>query len=771
MDISKLIAAEIKCEKWQTDAAIKLIDEGNTIPFISRYRKEVTGSLDDTQLRTLYERLTYLRNLEQRKEEVIAAIDEQGKLTEELKEQILAAEKLVTVEDLYRPFKQKKRTRADMARKRGLEPLALFILEQKTDHPVEEEAAKYVTGKIEPESDSKEDKVKASEKEVLNVEAAIAGALDIIAEQISDNATYRTFIRELTRKEGKLLSKAKDEEAESVYQNYYDYEEPVEKIAGHRVLAVDRGEAEGFLSVSIEAPEERILSYLEKQLLTSENPYTTPLIKEAAADAYQRLIEPSIEREIRSELREMAEDGAIVVFEKNLTQLLMQPPVAGKTVLGWDPAFRTGCKLAVVDATGKVLDTKVIYPTAPHNRIEEAKRVLKQMIKKYGVSLISVGNGTASRESEQVIVELLKEIPEAHVSYVITNEAGASVYSASSLAAEEFPEFDVGQRSAVSIARRLQDPLAELVKIDPKSIGVGQYQHDMNQKKLSSALDGVVEDSVNRVGVDLNTASAALLSHISGINSSIAKNIVAYREENGRFVSRKDLLKVSKLGPKAFEQCAGFCRITGGKEPLDATSVHPESYDAARKLLEKMGCGIREEEKIAGFERGIKDKSALAAEVGCGEITLGDILSELKKPARDPREDMPKPILRSDVLEMKDLKPGMKLKGTVRNVIDFGAFVDIGVHQDGLVHVSQLCDRFIKHPLEAVSVGDIVEVTVLEVDEKKGRISLTMKDPDAAPKEKGKGKKGERSKRSKPASPKKEVYAPGTIGYLLSHKN
>ncbi len=771
MDISKLIASELGCGKWQTDAAIKLIDEGNTIPFISRYRKEATGSLDDSQLRTLFERLTYLRNLEQRKTEVVEAIDSQGKLTEELKEKILAAEKLITVEDLYRPYKQKKKTRADMARKRGLEPLALYIKKQDADHPVEEEAEKYVTGKIEPASDSKEDQLKAAEKEVADVEAAVSGALDIIAEQISDDAVYRTCIRDMTRKDGVIVSKAKDKEAESVYRNYYDYSEPVEKIAGHRILAIDRGEAEDFLSVSLEAPEEKILSYLEKQIIISDNPYTSPLLKDAAADAYQRLIKPSIEREIRSELKEKAEDGAIEVFEKNLAQLLMQPPIAGKTVMGWDPAFRTGCKLAVVDATGKVLDTRVIYPTAPHNQIEESKKTLKQMIEKHGVSLISVGNGTASRESEQVIVELLREIPEDHVQYVITNEAGASVYSASPLASEEFPEFDVGQRSAVSIARRVQDPLAELVKIDPKSIGVGQYQHDMNQKKLSEALDGVVEDSVNRVGVDLNTASAALLSHISGINASIAKNIVAYREANGRFATRKELLKVSKLGPKAYEQCAGFCRITGGKEPLDATSVHPESYDAARSLLEKIGCGIREEEKIAGFERSIKDKAALAAEVGCGEITLTDILSELKKPARDPREDMPKPILRSDVLEMKDLKPGMKLKGTVRNVIDFGAFVDIGVHQDGLVHISQICDRFIKHPLEAVSVGDIVEVTVLEVDEKKGRISLTMKDVSNVPKGHSKNKGGHGERNAPGRKPhKEEEFPPGTIGYLLSHK-
>lgn len=728
MNISKIIAEETECAQWQIDAAIRLIDEDNTIPFIARYRKEMTGSLNDEQLRKLSERLNYLRNLEKRKEEVISLIDEQGRLTDELRRAIEAADKLVTVEDLYRPFKQKKKTRADIARKRGLEPLAAFIMEQNMKTPIEDEAAKYVTGPVKPASDSKEDQIKASEKEVPDVAAAIAGASDIIAEQISDNAKYRSYIRDLTRREGRIGSKAKDSEAESVYTNYYDYSEPVKKIAGHRVLAINRGEAEGILNVSVEVEKSGITAYLEKQLIKRNNPYSTPVILSAAEDAYTRLIAPSIEREIRSELKESAEAGAIEVFEKNLTQLLMQPPVAGATVLGWDPAFRTGCKLAVVDETGKVLATKVIYPTAPHNKIDESKKILKDLISKYGITLISIGNGTASRESEQIVADLLKEMTGSKPKFCITNEAGASVYSASTLATEEFPEFDVGQRSAVSIARRVQDPLAELVKIDPKSIGVGQYQHDMNQKNLGTALDGVVEDCVNRVGVDLNTASAALLSHISGITPAIAKNIVSYRESNGRFKTRKELLKVSKLGPKTFEQCAGFCRINGGTEPLDQTSVHPESYGVAQKLLTLIGCGLRDDKAISAYERTVKDKRSLAEELGCGEITLNDIFEELKKPARDPREEMPRPILKSDVLEMKDLKPGMKLKGTVRNVIDFGAFVDIGVHQDGLVHISQMADKYIKHPLGVVSVGDIVDVTVLNVDEKKGRISLTMKE-------------------------------------------
>ena len=799
MDIIQKIKEELQVEKWQVEAAVKLIDEGNTIPFISRYRKEVTGSLNDEQLRNLDERLTYLRNLEDKKEQVLKSIEEQGKLTDELKEKILAAQTLVVVEDLYRPYRPKRKTRASIAKEKGLEPLAEYILRQEATEPVLNEAAKYAS----------------EEKEVKTPEEALQGAQDIIAEMISDDADHRLYIRNITVEEGIVSSTAKDEKAQSVYEMYYNFEEPVKKIAGHRVLALNRGEAEKVLTVKVNAPEERILRYLEKKLITKENEYTTPVICAAVEDSYDRLIAPAIEREIRNDLTEKAEDGAINVFGKNLEQLLLQPPIAGKVVLGWDPAFRTGCKLAVVDATGKVLDTKVIFPTAPQNKVEESKAELKKLIKKYNVDLISVGNGTASRESEQVIVELLKEL-DRPVQYVIVNEAGASVYSASKLATEEFPNFDVGQRSAASIARRLQDPLAELVKIDPKSIGVGQYQHDMNQKKLSDALSGVVEDSVNKVGVDLNTASASLLEYVSGINKTIAKNIVDYRENNGRFVNRKQLLKVPKLGPKAYEQCAGFLRIPDGKNPLDATSVHPESYEAAEQLMEKLGLTMedikeaqkqaaakkasgrssaaqadgqkngngtvnapkkREEQKgkavrvhntntamgkalaaamggvtfdnsaqtsakqmapvaknavndakdMSGLEKRIKNKKLLAEELGIGEITLTDILKELEKPGRDPRDDMPKPILRSDVLDMKDLKPGMILKGTVRNVIDFGVFVDIGVHQDGLVHISQITDRYIMHPLEAVSVGDIVDVQVLTVDMAKKRIGLTMK--------------------------------------------
>lgn len=726
MDIIKVIAEDIDAKAWQVEAAVKLIDEGNTVPFIARYRKEVTGSLDDEKLRLLSARLTYLRNLEERKEEVISLIDEQGKLTDELKAKIQGADKLVTVEDLYRPYKQKKKTRAEAAKKRGLQPLADYIMLQHAKEPIEKEAEKYVTGKIEPASDSKEDKIRASEKEVVDVEAAIDGAQDIIAEQISDNAEYREYIRDITFREGVIVSKAKDKEAESVYTNFYDYNENVSRIAGHRILAINRGEAEKYLTVSIDSPEERITGYLENHIIRRDNPYTTPVIKEAILDSYKRLIAPSIEREIRNELTEKAEDGAIDVFGKNLKQLLLQPPVSGRTVLGWDPAFRSGCKLAVVDPTGKVLDTNVIYPTAPHNKVEESKKVIMKLIEKYDITLISIGNGTASRESEQIVSDFLKENPTLKVQYVITNEAGASVYSASKLASEEFPEYDVGKRSAASIARRVQDPLSELVKIEPKSIGVGQYQHDMNQKKLSSTLEGVVEDAVNSVGVDLNTASYSLLSYISGVSGTLAKNIVAYREENGRFYSRQELKKVKKLGPKAFEQCAGFLRINDGKEPLDKTAVHPESYSSAKRLLKKIDCNISDEEKIRSFRKSVKDTKALAEELGVGEITLTDILSELEKPARDPREDLPKPILRSDVLEMKDLTPGMKLKGTVRNVIDFGAFVDIGVHEDGLVHISKMADRYVKHPLDVVSVGDVIEVTILDVDEKKGRISLSM---------------------------------------------
>ena len=786
MDIILKLKEELKVEKWQVEAAVKLIDEGNTIPFISRYRKEATGSLNDEVLRNLFERLNYLRNLEEKKEQVIGSIEEQGKLTEELKAKILAAETLVVVEDLYRPYRPKRKTRASVAREKGLEGLAEYILKQDATEPLEAEAAKYIN----------------EEKEVKDEKEALQGAKDIIAEMISDEADYRMYIRNITMEEGKLTSTAKDEKAESVYEMYYAYEEPVKKVAGHRVLALNRGENEKVLVVKIEAPTERILQFLAKKMITSDNTYTTPVLQEVLQDAYERLIAPAIERDIRNELSEKAEDSAISVFGKNLEQLLMQPPITGKVVLGWDPAFRTGCKLAVVDGTGKVLDTKVIYPTAPQNKVEEAKAELKKLIKKHHISLISVGNGTASRESEQIIVDLIKEL-DTPVQYVIVNEAGASVYSASKLATEEFPNFDVGQRSAASIARRLQDPLAELVKIDPQSIGVGQYQHDMNQKKLGEALSGVVEDCVNKVGVDLNTASASLLEYISGISKVIAKNIVDYRETNGRFKNRNQLLKVAKLGPKAYEQCAGFLRILDGDNPLDATSVHPESYEAALKLLKMMNLTmddvrlaqkqaaekkatakketpapargtknrpqkvvihntntamgkalaaamggstmeLSQDEAVSGknigtkqttdstaavstLEKKIKDKKLMASELGIGEITLTDILKELEKPSRDPRENMPAPILRSDVLDMKDLKPGMILKGTVRNVIDFGVFVDIGVHQDGLVHISQITDRFIKHPLEAVSVGDIVEVQVMTIDLAKKRIGLTMK--------------------------------------------
>ena len=712
MDILKKLTEELGIKLWQTESAVKLIDEGNTIPFISRYRKEATGSLNDEVLRSLNERLAYLRGLEDKKTQVLGSIEEQGKLTEELKNQILAAETLVAVDDLYRPYRPKRRTRATMAKEKGLEGLADLIRLQLTKKPLEEEAKAYLS----------------EERGVLTVEEAIAGAGDILAEAVSDEADYRAYIRKITFEEGQLCSEAKDEKAESVYEMYYHYEEPVKKAAGHRILALNRGEAEKVLTVRIEAPEDRILRYLEKKILIHDNPYTTPVLKDVIADSWRRLIEPSIEREIRSELTEKAEDGAIRVFGKNLQQLLMQPPIAGQVVLGWDPAFRTGCKLAVVDATGKVLDTTVIYPTAPQNKVAEAKAVLKKLIQKYGVTLISLGNGTASRESEQVIVDLIKELP-VPVKYVIVNEAGASVYSASKLATEEFPNFDVGQRSAASIARRLQDPLAELVKIDPKSIGVGQYQHDMNQKKLSEALTGVVEDCVNRVGVDLNTASASLLEYVSGISKTLAKNIVAYREENGRFRNRRQLLKVAKLGPKAFEQCAGFLRISGGDNPLDSTSVHPESYEGAEKLLASMGLSSADLARggVQGLSRKVRDYGRLAEQLGVGEPTLRDIVKELEKPGRDPRDEMPRPILRTDVLEMKDLKPGMVLKGTVRNVIDFGAFVDIGVHQDGLVHISQMTDRYIKHPLEAVSVGDVVDVKVLSVDLQKKRIALTMK--------------------------------------------
>ncbi len=711
MDINKKIAEELEIKVWQVEAVVKLIDEGNTIPFIARYRKEQHGALDDEQLRNLNERLTYLRNLEDKKEQVLASIEEQGKLTDELRQQILAAQTQVMVEDLYRPYRPKRRTRAIIAKEKGLEGLANIILLQMTDKPLEEEATAYLS----------------EEKEVKTVEEAIQGAMDIIAESVADEADYRTYIRKATFDEGVIVVAAKDEKEKSVYETYYDFSEPVKKIAGYRILAINRGEKEKFLTVKIEAPEETIIRYLEKKVITKENPHTTDCLKETLSDSYKRLIAPSIEREIRNELTEKAEDGAIKVFGKNLAQLIMQPPIAGRVVLGWDPAFRTGCKLAVVDETGKVLDTIVVYPTEPQNKVEATKKTVKGFIDKYNISLISLGNGTASRESEMVIVDMLKEINKP-VQYVIVNEAGASVYSASKLATEEFPNFDVGQRSAVSIARRLQDPLAELVKIDPKSIGVGQYQHDMNQKKLGEALSGVVEDCVNNVGVDLNTASASLLEYVSGVSKPIAKNIVAYREENGRFTNRKQLLKVAKLGPKAYEQCAGFMRIQGGANPLDGTSVHPESYEVAEELLKMLGYAPEDiKGGVVGLGLLAKDRKSLAEKLGVGELTLDDIIKELEKPGRDPREEMQKPILRTDVLEMKDLTEGMILKGTVRNVIDFGAFVDIGVHQDGLVHISKLTNKkFVKHPLEVVSVGDVVEVKVLSVDLQKKRIQLSM---------------------------------------------
>lgn len=712
MDILKLLTAEFGIRRAQTEAAVKLIDEGNTIPFIARYRKEATGGLNDEILRDLNDRLAYLRNLEERKSSVINAIEEQGKLTDELKAEIEEAKTLVAVEDLYRPYKQKKRTRATMAKEKGLEPLASLILCQSADKALEDSAQDFIS----------------EEKGVLTPEDAILGALDIIAEWISDTADYRTYIRNLTWKEGKIISCAKNEEEKSVYEMYYTYEENIAKAAGHRILAMNRGENEKYLTVKIEAPEEKILSYMEKQVIRQENPYTTPALKEAIKDSYKRLIAPSIERDIRSSLTENAEDGAIRVFGENLRQLLMQPPIVGQVVLGWDPAFRTGCKLAIVDATGKVLDTRVVYPTAPQNKVEETKKMVTGLIKKYGVTLISLGNGTASRESEAIIADIIKDLPKK-IPYVIVNEAGASVYSASKLATEEFPNFDVGQRSATSMARRLQDPLAELVKIDPKSIGVGQYQHDMNQKRLGETLSGVVEDCVNKVGVDLNTASASLLEYVSGISKTIARNIVSYREKNGLFANRRELLKVPKLGPKAFEQCAGFMRILGGNEPFDSTSVHPESYEAAENLLKKAGFAKQDIAggNLAGLSLIIKDQKKTAAELGIGEMTLSDIIKELEKPGRDPREEMPKPVLRSDVLEMKDLKEGMILKGTVRNVIDFGIFVDIGVHTDGLVHISQITDKYIKHPLEVVKVGDVVDVRVMDVDLDKNRIKLSMR--------------------------------------------
>ena len=709
IDIEAKLSSELGVEKWQVTAAVQLIDEDNTIPFIARYRKEKTGALNDEVLRKLYERLIYLRNLEDKKQQVIATIRDQGKMTDALLKQIEEAQTQVVVDDLYRPYRPKRRTRAMIAKEKGLEKLAVAVMAQNLGHPVEEEAADYVS----------------EEKGVADVKEALEGASDILAESIADTAAYRMWIRQQFEKEGRLVSEAKDDKEKSVYEMYYHFAEPVSKIAGHRVLAINRAEKEKMVNVTIEVPEEKLIGWLKRQVVHQKNPYTTEMMEAAAEDSYRRLIAPAVEREVRNALTEKAEEGAMTVFGKNLPQLLMQPPIKGQTVLGWDPAFRTGCKLAVVDPTGKVLDTVVIYPTEPQKKIDQAKEVLRKLVRKYGITLISLGNGTASRESEQVIVDFLKEIPEK-VAYVIVSEAGASVYSASKLATEEFPNFDVGQRSAASIARRLQDPLAELVKIDPKAIGVGQYQHDMNQKKLSEVLSGTVEDCVNKVGVDLNTASASLLEYISGISKTVAKNIVSYREENGRFDNRKQLLKVPKLGPKAYEQCAGFLRISDGSQPLDNTGVHPESYEAVEKLLSELGV---EPDKLreGSLPIRIEDYEKMAAKLSIGEITLHDIVHELRRPGRDPREDMPKPVLRTDVLEMKDLKPGMILKGTVRNVIDFGVFVDIGVHQDGLVHISQLTNKkFVRHPMEIVSVGDVVEVKVMSVDLAKKRIQLTM---------------------------------------------
>ena len=710
MNINHIIANELSVKLWQVDAAIKLIDEGNTIPFIARYRKPVTGELNDEQLRTLDERLKYLRNLEEKKKTVVDSITEQGKMTDEIMSKIAMAETIVAVDDIYRPFRPKRKTRATEAKAKGLEPLADIFLKQEKNKDPEEEAKAFVN----------------EEKGVANVAEAIQGAKDIIAEIVSDNDEFRKAIRNTVVKHGLIVSNTKNPEEKTPYENYYDYSEGVNKIPGHRILAINRGEKEKVLNVKIEMPEENIIASLDKVIIKGESQFK-PLLKEAIEDGFKRLIKPAIEREIRSQLTEKAEDGAITVFGQNLKQLLMQPPIAGRNVLGWDPAFRTGCKLAVVDNTGKVLYTTVIFPTAPQNKVAESKKIVLDIIKKYNVSLISLGNGTASRESEAVIVDIIKECP-TKVEYIIVNEAGASVYSASKLATEEFPNFDVGQRSATSMARRLQDPLAELVKIEPKAIGVGQYQHDMNQKKLDEALSNIVEDCVNNVGVDLNTASAPLLEYVSGISKTIAKNIVEYREENGQFQSRKDMLSVAKLGPKAFEQCAGFMRIREGKEPLDYTSVHPESYSSAKKLLKKYGFSTKD---ILGgnihLTDEIKDVKEVAEEIGTDPITLRDMIKELEKPGRDPREEMPKPVLKSDVLDFDDLKEGMELKGTVRNVIDFGAFVDIGVHQDGLVHISEMSNKFIKHPLDVVSVGDVVDVRVLSVDKERKRIQLSMK--------------------------------------------
>lgn len=735
MDINRTLAQEFGLRQEQVDNTVALIDDDKTIPFIARYRKELTGSLDDQILRELYDRLMYLRNLEKRKEEIRSAITEQEKMTSELEAAIDNAKTLVEVEDIYRPYKPKRRTRAGIARENGLEPLAELIMAQDKSTDPEAEAAAFVN----------------EEKNVPDAKTAIQGAMDIIAENMSDDAEIRKKLRALANREGKLVSKAADEEAESVYTNYYDYSEPVDKIAHHRVLALDRGEKEGFLKVSLELDEASASGLIMHKYAVNDSA-CAEIIREAAADSYKRLIFPSIEREIRSELSANAAEQAIKVFASNLRQLLLQAPLKNSIILGLDPAYRTGCKIAVIDATGKVLDTTVVYPTPPQNKTDEAKKKLSALIKKYGVTTISIGNGTASRESEAFVAELIKEIPEK-VSYMVVSEAGASVYSASKLAAEEFPEYDVSLRSAVSIARRLQDPLAELVKIDPKAIGVGQYQHDMPQNRMNEALSGVVEDCVNSVGVDLNTASHSLLSYISGVNASVAKNIVAYREENGRFTDRKQLLKVPKLGKKAFEQCAGFLRVRDGVNPLDNTAVHPESYEAASSLLSE--CGFTLADISSGGAKDIDGKAEniglenISKSLNIGVPTLTDIISELKKPGRDLRDELPPPLLRSgDVMEIKDLKPGMELVGTVRNIIDFGVFVDIGVHEDGLVHISQICSRFIKHPLEAVKVNDVVKVRVLDVDVKKKRISLTMRLNDEEEKKPERPAKKQRSRRS-----------------------
>ena len=710
MDILKKLREEFGITQSQAENTVRLLDEGNTVPFIARYRKEMTGSLDDQIIRQLSERLTALRNLEDRRTQVRTAIAEQGRLTDALAAKLDAAQTQTEIEDIYRPFRPKRRTRASIAKEKGLQPLADMIWGQKLIGTPEEAAKAFVD----------------SGQGVDTVLDAINGAMDILAEQISDDADLRKLLREETIKCGAIVSK-KTKDEPSVYEMYYDYREPLKKAAGHRVLAMNRGEKEGFLSVKIEGEEERLLQRMEKRLIRRSSD-TADILREVIADSYKRLIAPSLEREIRNDLTEQAEEAAIGVFRENLRQLLLQPPISGKVVLALDPAYRTGCKIAVIDATGKPLETTVVYPTPPQNKTAEAEKKLLGLIEKYGVDLISIGNGTASRESELFVAEMLKKTSR-RVQYIIANEAGASVYSASKLGAEEFPDYDVSLRSAVSIGRRIQDPLAELVKIDPKSIGVGQYQHDMNQKRLGEALGGVVEDCVNSVGVDLNTASPALLSYVAGINVAVAKNILKYREEHGKFTARRELLKVAKLGPKAYEQCAGFLRLPESEMPLDRTGVHPESYAAAEGLLALCGYGLADvaARKVSGLAKKIKSPEKTAAELGIGVPTLEDIMRELEKPGRDPREDAPAPVLRSDVLSMEDLQEGMVLTGTVRNVIDFGVFVDIGVHQDGLVHISQICDRFIKHPLEAVKLGDVVQVKVLSVDLQKKRIALTMK--------------------------------------------